>query len=215
VGLLEEDTRPRAAPRERGGVLLRLRGVDADAMRAPLGFVPADVARRLSSLSSLTPVPGARPPAFGIALAEGAVVTVLNLGNAPYDAPPEGAEGRAPYTPDEDWVVPGADRALLCRLGAFDVALTGATVLATGVFDVAPDESGVLWRGEVVPVIDVRALYAQAEAATWAERAVPSTHPPGKSRSVRPPPVAPPAPEEGARHAILPGALGGDGDEGR
>jgi hypothetical protein len=189
-------------------VLLRLRDDPGGPAGTSLGFVPADVARRLAALSSLTPVPGVKPPAFGIALADGAVVTVLHIGDA---APggPGGAGARPAYTPDEDWLVPGADRAVLCRLGAFDVALTGATVLATGVFDAAPDEGGVLWRGEVVPVIDVRALYAQAEAATWAERAIPSSPPRGPSASVRPAPVEPPV-DEGGRHAILPGALGGD-----
>jgi chemotaxis signal transduction protein len=147
-------------------VLLRFR-VDADG--DALCFVPAEVARRLTALSSLTDVPGARPPIAGIALADGAVVTVLRIGQ-PAGSPP----AKPSYQPGEDWVVPGADRAVLCHLGGFDVALTGATVLATGVFDVGPEGDGVLWRGEVVPILDVRALYAQAEATTWAERAVTS-----------------------------------------
>ena len=158
---------------ERGGVLLRVNGGEGgDA----LGFVPAEVARRLTALSALTPVPGARPPVVGIALADGAVVTVLGIG--PLDGGRRGAEREGPYDPGEEWLVPGADRAVLCNLGGFDVALTGATVLATGVFDGAPSGDGVLWRSEVVPVIDVRALYAQAEAASWAERA--ASHPAAK-----------------------------------
>jgi len=133
---------------------------------AALGFVPAEVARRLTTLSSFVPVPGARPPASGIALADGAVVTVLRVGQA--DPPP--VAGRPAYTPGEDWLVPGADRAVLCQLGGFEAALVGAVVVTTGLFDAAPD-GGVIWRGDVVPVLDVRALYTQAEAATWAERA--------------------------------------------
>ena len=43
------------------------------------GFVPAEVGRRLVELSSLTPVPGARAPVIGIALASGAVVTVMRI----------------------------------------------------------------------------------------------------------------------------------------
>lgn len=140
---------------ERGGVLLRYAGGDG---RAALGFVPAAVAARLVSLSSLTPVPGARPPALGIALADGAVVTVLQVGR--------GEEAR--YEPDDGWPVPGADRALLCRVGGLDLAVTGGVVLATGVFDAAP-EGGVVWRGAPVPALDVAALYAQAEAASWAD----------------------------------------------
>ena len=64
--------------------------------------------------------------------------------------------------------MPGADRAVLCTLGAIEVALTGASVVTTGVFEGAPEGEGVLWRSEVVPVLDVRALYAQAEAAALA-----------------------------------------------
>jgi hypothetical protein len=142
---------------ERGGVLLRYAGGGG---RSALGFVPADVAARLVSLSSLTPVPGARPPALGIALAEGAVVTVLEVGRGVAQGDPDG----------DEWPVPGADRALLCRVGGLDLALTGGVVLATGVFD-ATSQGGVFWRGEPVPALDVAALYAQAEAASWAERA--------------------------------------------
>lgn len=201
-----------AAPRERGGVLLRLRDAAHPGAHAgtALGFVPADVAQRLAALSALTPVPGAKPPAYGIALAEGAVVTVLRIGDAPF----QDASARPPYTPGEDWIVPGAERAVLCRLGAFDVALTGATVLATGVFEPAPDESGVLWRGEVVPVIDVRALYAQAEAATWAERTVPSASSVDRARNRPPAPSETGAADEEERYALLPGALGGDEEGG-
>jgi hypothetical protein len=203
---------------ERGGVLLRVRTDEGDA----LGFVPADVARRLAALSTLTPVPGARPPVVGIALADGAVVTVLRIGRAgapsqrPTSPPP-----RPAYEPGGDWMVPGADRALLCQLGGVEVALTGASVVATGVFDVAPGGEGVLWRSEVVPVIDVRALYAQAEAATWAERAISGGPKAGAQVSSKPPvtrgrdPSNPPVqPEDEGRHAMLPGAPAGDGEMG-
>ena len=132
-----------------------------------LGFFPVEVVRRLATLSALTVVPGAQPPIAGIALADGAVVTVLSLG----EALSHPVTKKRSYEPGEDWVVPGAECALLCHLDGSSVALTGATVLATGVFDAAPDGSGVLWRSEVVPVLDVRALHAQAEATTWPPRA--------------------------------------------
>ncbi len=151
-------------------MLLRLNGGEGG---EALAFVPADVAVRVTALSSLTAVPGVRPPVTGIALADGAVVTVLSIGEAAGRSAPGIAAGeRRSYEPGEDWIVPGADRAVLCNLGGFEVALTGATVLATGVFDAAPGGDGVLWRSDVVPVIDVRALYGQCEAEMWAERAV-------------------------------------------
>jgi hypothetical protein len=185
---------------ERGGVLLRLdEGEGGDAF----GFVPAEVARRLTALTALTVVPGARPPVAGIALADGAVVTVLRIGQR------EAPGGKQAYAPGDDWLVPGADRALLCDLGGFDVALTGATVVATGVFDAAPVRDGVLWRGEVVPVLDVRALYARAEAVKWAERAsrTGATHPPVER-------VACGAEGDEGRLAMLPAAPGEGGESG-
>src|SRR6185437_4288191 len=91
--------------RERGGVLLRL----GEGEEAALAFVPAEVARRLTTLSSFLSVPGTQPPASGIALADGAVVTVLRVG----DAEARSTVGRPAYAPGEDWLVPGADRAVL------------------------------------------------------------------------------------------------------
>jgi hypothetical protein len=192
-------------------VLLRVRGEEADT----LGFVPSEVARRLAALSSLTPVPGARPPVVGIALADGAVVTVLRIGRGGSPPAAASAAARPAYEPGGDWMVPGADRALLCQIGGVEVALTGATVVATGVFDVAPGGQGVLWRSEVVPVIDVRALYAQAEAATWTERA--TAHPGGRSSAPSDhagpkggAQVSSSPPEDEGRQAILPEAPNGE-----
>lgn len=157
-------------PRERGGVLLRF----ADGDDAPvLGFIPETIAARLAALGSIVPVPGAAPPVLGIALVEGAVMTVMRIGDA--DPGPVG------HYPEDDWPVPGARRAIVCRVGGIDVALTGGAVVATGLFDSAPGGDGIVWRGQMVPALDVRALYAQAEAATWTERAV-TGRPRGPSR---------------------------------
>jgi hypothetical protein len=148
---------------QRGGVLLRVR-MEGD--ETALGFVPAEVAKKVTALSSLTPVPGAGPSVLGLALADGAVVTVLDVsGVAAAPAEAQTWPGMA-----RDWIVPGADRALLCQLGGFDVALTGGLVVATGLFDAVPDDDGVLWHGELVPLVDVRALYLHAEATTFALR---------------------------------------------
>lgn len=159
--------------RGRGGVLIRYWD---DGDRQHLAFIPADVALRLTALSAITEVPGTRPPAKGIALADDAVVTVLEIGkpHAPSSAPAV----RSSYQPGEEWPVPGADRAVLCAIGGQHVAITGGTVLATGVFESAEDADGVMWRDEVVRTLDVRALHAQAETAIWAERAVSSRPPP-------------------------------------
>jgi hypothetical protein len=185
-------------PRERGGVLLSYWESDD---RTALAFVPADVAARLCAISAITDVPGTRPPARGLALADGEVVTVLEIGR------PRPAGLAAPsYEPGTDRSIPGSDRAVLCALGSTQVALLGGTVVATGLFDAAEAEDGVLWRGDLVRTLDVRALYAQAETAIWAERAV-SSHPaagrrtsappsPQRPRTSRPPPVSEPKGEK-------------------
>ncbi len=167
-----------APPADRGGVLLSYQDSDD---RPVLTFIPASIASRLTALTCAIDVPGARPPARGLALADGEVITVLELGKLR-----PAVTAAPPYLPGAEWPVPGSDRAVLCVLGSVRVALTGGTVVATGVFDPLDGGGGVLWRGEAVPTLDVRALYARAETAIWAERAV-SSRPSGPpSSSLRP-----------------------------
>lgn len=183
----------------RGGLLLRFEG---GAEASMLGFVPAAVATRVAALGALVPVPGAPPPVLGIALAEGAVVTVLRLGER--DAAPASMEL------DEGWPTPGARRAVICRVGAVDLALTGGVVVHAGVFDAAPEGEGILWRGQMVPVLDVGILYQQAESAIWAARAQ-SGRP--RAPSLRPREVTPASPDEledDGRPAWLPGMVNDD-----
>jgi hypothetical protein len=104
--------------------------------------------------------------------------------------------------------VPGSDRAVLCVIGSVRVALIGGTVVATGTFDTLADGAGVLWRGEPVPTLDVRALYARAETAIWADRAVssrPSAPPSGRDASMSQIPAAP-------RKSTPPRSHGNNGD---
>ena len=191
------------APREgaaplvdRGGVLLSYQDDDD---HTALVFIPASVATRITALTCVIDVPGAKPPARGLALADGEVITVLEIGK------PAGASpASAPPHPDTEHAVPGSDRAVLCVIGSVRVALTGGTVVATGTFDLLPDGAGVVWRGEPVPALDVRALYARAETAIWADRAVssrPSAPPSGRSSTpsqipARARPSAPPRPND-------------------
>jgi hypothetical protein len=151
----------------RGGILYRTIAAGEDVLL----FVPAEVVVRVTTLSARTPVLGARAPAVGIAMAEGEVVTVLEVGDGARrgsERPPSG----------EDWPLPGSDNAILCDLGGERVALTGGTVLATGLFEAAGThgDAGVSFRGRTAAALDVRAVYARAEAAIWAARAAAPRH---------------------------------------
>jgi hypothetical protein len=148
-----------SAARMKGGVLLEY--VEASG-GVRMGFLPAEIAIRVAALGAIRRVPGLRLPALGIALADGEVVTVFEIGSS--------AAAPATYRPGEDWSVPGCDRAVLCDVGGQRLALTGGAIVATGVFE-AGESGAVLWRGAEVPTIDVRALYRAAESAIWEDRA--------------------------------------------
>jgi hypothetical protein len=201
TSLRADPPREAAAPTiDRGGVLLAYQDDDG---RPALVFIPASVASRLTALTCVIDVPGAKPPARGLALADGEVVTVLEIGK-----PASGAAATSSPHPDLEHAVPGSDRAVLCVIGTVRVALTGGTVVATGTFDTLADGAGVLWRGEPVPTLDVRALYARAETAIWAERAVssrPSAPPSGRDAAIS---QIPPAP----RNSVPPRPGGNHGD---
>ena len=174
---------PVPAHPQRGGVLLR-------AQRAPAHveasfFVPAELVVEVTTLGTVTGAPGLIPPVAGIALARGAVATVLDIGSAREEEAPSpphatsatsatsAAHPRRSYRAGDDWPLPGSDSAVLCNLGGELVALAGGRVVATGTFDAA--EGGVLWRDALVPTLDVRALYARAEQAIWTARAAART----------------------------------------
>ncbi len=146
----------------KGGVLLEAFCDAAGESDASLGFLSAEIAVRVAALGAIRRVPGLRLPALGIALADGEVVTVFEIGSS--------AAATPAYRPGEDWSVPGCDRAVLCNVGGQRLALTGGTIVATGVFESSGD-GAVVWRGSEVPVLDVRALYRAAESAIWEDRA--------------------------------------------
>ncbi len=163
----------------RGGLVLRYFVGDASP-EGRLGFVPAEVARRVTALSSLTPVPGTGPAIAGLALADGAVVTVIWIGAGSVDA-----------TTRERRVV---DSAVLCQVSeaplsirdpqtppvatgnphaGFDVALAGGSVLATGLFEASTEgaaggDGGVIFDHAVVPLLDVRDLVWMKRPASGA-----------------------------------------------
>src|SRR5262245_2814351 len=85
------------ATSQRGGILVRTFAGAPPAPPDTLVFIPAEMARRVTALSAVTPVAGVRAPAVGIAIADGEVVTVLRIGtvlDTPADPPPRNASPR-------------------------------------------------------------------------------------------------------------------------
>lgn len=137
---------------ERGGVLVRI----SDRAKRRFVFVPAEVVRGVVVLPAVTAVEGLRPPAVGVALANGEVVPVLCLD----------AAGLSPSSRNE------RTTALLCDAEGKPVAIVGRAVEAAGVFVLSRD--GFVRTGdEEAEIVDVPALYRSAEAAIWSERSTP------------------------------------------
>lgn len=122
-----------------------------------LVFLDSSIVVHVVELTCPIQLVSTRPPHTGVALSDGRVLTVLMLAN--------------PDAPARPVSFPGADRAVLCDLSGERVAIKGGEVIASGLFPVDPAGTGILWEGESVPELDLRALHAQAEAAIWAARA--------------------------------------------
>lgn len=134
-------------------------------VRGPSGlsFVPAEIASRLLPIPRYTRVPGAPPELLGVAVLEGAIIPVVTVGPPPQPtvAPPvptvvTGVAITVPGT----WIhVRGA--MLVCLVQGDTVGLVGLEVLQAGVFDAAPESSGVtLEDGTVAKALDVAGLLA-------------------------------------------------------
>ncbi len=177
------DPRPRALEPPAGAPTLVPRGglLYLTRPRASEGgevvFIPSPVAREVTDLTAVTPIVGAAPPVVGIALAHGEVVTVLELGLDEPDAvasrPPDAAgppPKRRSWRAGQDWPTPGARRAVVCGVDGDAIAIIGGEVIATGLFDAAPQGDGVVWRGAVAPPLDLEALVARCRRAIWDAR---------------------------------------------
>ena len=131
---------------ERGGVIVSCGGARR--------FVSADTVKKVVAPGPITPVAGLPPPALGIALADGRVVTVLLA-----DAPLQLVTGT--HRP------PGA--ALLCDIDGDFVLVVVDAVLDAGLFAAA--KAGVRHGDADVEELFVGELRGQLEGAIWAARA--------------------------------------------
>jgi hypothetical protein len=116
-----------------GALLFRARG--------EARFVPAAIALRVTTTPPVTPVPGAPAGLLGIALHEGGVVPVLEIG-------------------------PARGEMIVCQSDGELVALLGGEGFVTGVFATAGDGVDVVEHdGRRHALLDVTALCATVGAA--------------------------------------------------
>jgi chemotaxis signal transduction protein len=121
-------------PAARGGVVLRIDG--------ELRYVPASVAVKVAPRPRVTPVPGAPRELDGIAMYEGTVVPIVNLGAT-------GSE------------------MVVCQYAGELLGLVGGEVVRTGTFEMAEGSPGLVeWEGKRIPPLDIAALYARVQSAT-------------------------------------------------
>ncbi len=121
-------------------------------------FLPATTASKVLPMPGVARVPGAAADLVGIALVEGEMVAVVDIGGA---APPS----RRAVTLSR----PRADNRpmLVCTCLGERVGLVGLEVLATGLFETGADES-VMHEGVPAPLFDVGAVIGRLRGSRWA-----------------------------------------------
>jgi len=131
----------------RGGVLVKI------SVRTGSRFVlvPAEIVRSVVVLPQITPVEGLRPPAVGIALASGEVVTVLCLDE----------EGLSPHACNE------RTAAVMCDIGGEPVAIIGRALESSGLFEQTGEDVVRVNDEDEACILDVAALRRAAEEEIW------------------------------------------------
>ena len=122
-------------------------------------FLPATTAHKVLPMPGVARVPGAAADLVGIALVEGEMVAVVDIGSG--ESPPS----RRAVTPTR----PRADNRpmLVCTCHGERVGLVGLEVLATGLFETDDDES-VVHEGVPAPLFDVAAVIGRLRESRWA-----------------------------------------------
>ncbi len=121
-------------------------------------FLPATTASKVLPMPGVARVPGAPADLVGVALVEGEMVPVMDIGG---DPPPS----RRAVTPSR----PRTDNRpmLVCTCQGERVGLVGLEVIATGLFEAAADES-VVHEGALAPLFDVAAVIGRLRGSRWA-----------------------------------------------
>jgi len=117
----------------RGGLVFRV-----DARRS---FLSAERALRVAPRPPVARIPGAPAGLLGLAITDGVILPVIELG------PAEGAM-------------------IVCAHRGEQLGLVGAVDIQSGVFP-ASEAAGVLFEGELVRELDLEELYVRVHVVSW------------------------------------------------
>jgi chemotaxis signal transduction protein len=121
-------------------------------------FLPATTASKVLPMPGVARVPGAPADLVGVALVEGEMVPVVDVGG---DAPParRAVTAARPRTDNRPMLV--------CNCLGERIGLVGLEVVATGLFETTSDE-GVVHEGLPASLFDVAAVIARLRESRWA-----------------------------------------------
>lgn len=104
-------------------------------------FLGADLAVKVTPRPQIARLPGSPPGLLGLALSEGTILPLLELG-------------------------PDRSAMIICVHRGEQLGLVGAEEIYSGVFPAA-EAGGVRFGDAVVPPLDLEEIYARIHAATW------------------------------------------------
>ncbi len=110
-------------------------------------FLAAELALRVTPRPPIARIPGAPPGLLGVALSDGVILPVIELGSPPPAPPVSGPM-------------------IVCLHRGEQLGLVGASDIVSGMF-AASDAAGVLVLGEAVRELDVEEIYARVHVVSW------------------------------------------------
>lgn len=123
---------------QRGGVVFRIDGEP--------WFLPASIATKVIAAPTVARVPGAPPELRGVALVDGNIIPVIELGSATLER----------------------EAMLVCTVLGERVGLVGVEIVATGRFEAAGASGEVKTSGETARTFDVTSVIARVREGRWA-----------------------------------------------